>query len=109
VPTVDVAAVPDPRPDRLVMLDVREPDEWAAGHVAGAVHIPLLQLPARLAQVPQSGDVLCVCRVGARSAQATAFLRAHGIAAFNLAGGMLAWQRAGRPLVSEGAAPPAVI
>ena len=101
--------MPQPVPGDLVVLDVREAEEWVAGHAPGAVHIPLLQLPARIGELPPARQVLCVCRVGARSAQATAYLRAHGIAAVNLAGGMLAWERASRPLMGEGDAPAAVV
>ncbi len=104
VPTISVEDLPD----GVAVLDVREPAEWDAGHVRDALHIPLMQLPARLTEVPSGQRVVCVCRVGARSAQATAFLTAHGIDAVNLAGGLHAWQAAGRALVSETGGPPRV-
>jgi len=104
--TVDAVRLP---PESTLVLDVRETDEWVAGHIPGAVHIPLLDLPARLAEVAEGERVVCVCRVGARSAQATAFLLAHGIDAVNLAGGMTAWQAARREMVSEGDGPPTVV
>lgn len=99
VPTVDVDGVPDPLPDDLTVLDVREDDEWASGHLDGAVHIPLGQLPARMAELPADRQMLVYCKVGGRSAQATAYLRQAGVDAVNLDGGVLAWQRAGRSLV----------
>ena len=52
VPTVGISGVPDPLPEGLSVLDVREPFEWAHGHVEGAVHIPLSELTARLDEVP---------------------------------------------------------
>ncbi|MFD1824350.1 MULTISPECIES: rhodanese-like domain-containing protein [Mumia] len=99
IPTVEVAGVPDPVPADLVVLDVREDDEWAAGHIEGAVHIPLGELAARADEVPTGGQVLVYCHVGGRSARATAFLKERGVDAVNLAGGVVAWHQAGRPLV----------
>ena len=104
VPQVDVRSVAD----TAVLLDVREHEEWVAGHVEGAVHVPLGQLPGRLPEVPDDGDLVVVCRSGARSAQATAWLAAQGRPAANLDGGMQAWAAAGRPMVSETGAPPTV-
>lgn len=108
VPTVAISGVPDPLPPGLHVLDVREDDEWAGGHIAEARHIPLMELPARLAEVP-SGQILVVCKVGGRSAQATGYLVSNGYDAVNLDGGMLDWEAAGRPMVSETAAPPRVL
>ncbi len=108
VPTVGVDGVPDPLPDGLAVLDVREPDEWAAGHIDGALHIPLRDLPGRLGDVPES-QTLVVCKVGGRSAQAVAWLAQQGYAVVNLSGGMLDWADAGRPLVTESGAAPYVL
>ncbi|MEJ7756068.1 MAG: rhodanese-like domain-containing protein [Nocardioidaceae bacterium] len=99
IPTVQVEGVPDPLPDDLTILDVRENDEWAAGHIEGAVHIPLAQLPGRVAEVPPDAQTLVYCKSGGRSAQATVFLKHAGRDAVNLDGGVIAWERAGRPLV----------
>jgi rhodanese-related sulfurtransferase len=93
--------VPHPLPSDLVVLDVREDDEWAAGRVDASLHIPLMQIPQRLSDVPPDQPILVVCKVGARSAQAAAYLQAQGIEATNLAGGLIAWERAGRPLVAD--------
>ncbi|HEY9252209.1 MAG TPA: rhodanese-like domain-containing protein, partial [Nocardioides sp.] len=71
IPTVEIAGVPDPLP--VAVLDVREDDEWAAGHIEGATHIPLQELPARLGELPE-GQTLVVCKVGGRSAQAVNYL-----------------------------------
>ena len=54
IPTASVAGVPDPLPEGLLVLDVREDDEWAAGHVAGSVHVPLMELGARYAELPDA-------------------------------------------------------
>ena len=86
-----------------LLIDVREPDEWAAGHVAGARHIPLADLPTRLSEIPRDQPVLLFCRSGNRSSKATAFLRGQGYAqATNVEGGIIAWQGAGLP-VTRGA------
>ena len=106
-PATTVDAMPDPLPDDLAVLDVREPYEWVAGHAPGAVHIPLAELPGRIDLVP-SGSVLVVCRSGSRSARATAFLRHQGVDAVNLADGMVGWQAASRPMVSETGTSPRV-
>ena len=105
VPTVTVNDLTD---DAWI-LDVREDDEWAAGHIEGAAHIPMGQLLERLHDVPSDEHVVAVCRAGVRSAQVTAYLTQQGKLVHNLAGGMEAWAAAGRPMVSETGAPPAVI
>lgn len=91
------------------LLDVRESDEWVAGHVEQAQLVPMSELIGRLAEVPKDRDVVVVCRTGARSAQVTAYLNQSGWSAKNLDGGMEAWAAAGRPMVSESGAAPAVV
>ena len=108
IPTVTLDGVPDPLPEGLHVLDVREDPEWRHGHIDGATHIPLGQVPARLAEVPD-GQTLVVCKVGGRSAQAVAYLQQHGHDVVNLDGGMLEWEAAGRPMVSETGGPPQVV
>jgi rhodanese-related sulfurtransferase len=97
IPSIDAASVP---PDAH-LLDVREQDEWDAGHVEGAQHLPIGQLLGRLDEVPPDRDLVVVCRVGSRSAQVTAYLAQQGYAAVNLDGGLESWVAAGRPLVTE--------
>ena len=106
VPSVSAADVP---PDAVV-LDVREDDEWAAGHIDGAHHMPMGELPGRFADLASLADgspeFVVVCRSGNRSARVVAWLAQNGVEAVNLAGGLRAWVSAGRPMVSEtGAAP----
>lgn len=93
-------------PDDALLLDVREPAEWAAGHAPNAVHVPLGALPHRLDDVPRTDEAIpVICRSGVRSAQAVAFLAAHGIAATNVAGGMQAWEEARKAMVADNGQP----
>jgi rhodanese-related sulfurtransferase len=101
LPTVVAADIPD----GATLLDVREDDEWAAGHIAGSVHVPLSELPARAADIPDAESLVVVCRVGARSAQVAAWLARQGRDAVNLVGGLEAWAAAGRPLVTDNGDP----
>ncbi|MCW2752676.1 MAG: rhodanese-like protein [Marmoricola sp.] len=104
IPAVTIDLLPDPLPADLVVLDVREPVEWAHGRIDGAIHIPLGQLVDRVGELPE-GQTLVVCKVGARSAQATGYLVANGRDAINLDGGMLEWATGGRPMVSDAGEP----
>lgn len=108
IPTTRVDLLPAELPEDVTVLDVREPDEWAAGHVEGALHVPLGTLPERVHELPE-GRILVVCKVGGRSAQAAMWLGQQGHEAINLDGGMLEWQAAGRPMVSETDRPPTVV
>jgi rhodanese-related sulfurtransferase len=81
------------------LLDVREADEWAAGHVPDAVHVPMSQLAGRVDELPTDRTIVCVCHVGARSAAVADALNRGGWTAVNLAGGMVAWEAAGLPVV----------
>jgi rhodanese-related sulfurtransferase len=95
VPTVPARDVPD----TAYLLDVREPEEWRAGHAPGAVHLPMNEVPGRLAEIPREGDVVVVCRSGNRSAQVTAYLLGNGWSNVrNLGDGMMGWAAAGRPV-----------
>lgn len=96
--------------DDVLLLDVREPNEYAAGHAPGAVSIPLGDVRARLAEIPETEGVLhVICRSGARSQKVAEFLAAEGRRVANVAGGTTAWGAAGKPLVSETGAEPAVV
>ena len=100
IPTTEIDAIPDSIPDDLVVLDVREPHEWAAGHIEGATHIPLGDIPARVGELDPEVRTLVICHLGGRSARATQWLHAQGHDVTNVAGGMEAWEMAGRPTVS---------
>jgi len=101
--TVDVAAVKalQGNPD-VVILDVREPYEYEAGHIPGVTLIPLGELPNRLAEVPTDKPVIVTCRSGNRSGQAVNFLRQQGYTnVHNMSGGFIAWERAGYPVEKQ--------
>lgn len=92
------------------LLDVREPDEWAAGHAPDAHHVPMMELPARMADVPTDRDVVVVCRSGGRSGQVVSYLIGNGWDNVrNLDGGMRDWAAGGRDIVSEDGQPARVI
>lgn len=80
------------------VLDVRQPEEFQAGHIDGAKLIPLNQLSKKLDTLPRDAEILCVCRSGSRSGAAVRQLTSTGFKAVNLSGGIMAWQRAGLPL-----------
>ncbi|MCL3817204.1 rhodanese-like domain-containing protein [Aeromicrobium wangtongii] len=99
IPTTDVTAIPTPIPEDLVVLDVREDHEWEAGHIDGAVHIPLGEIPGRVGELDPTVRTLVICHLGGRSARATQWLQAQGHDVTNVEGGMDAWRAAGRPVV----------
>ncbi len=92
-----------------LLLDVREPDEWEAGHAPDAQFLPLGQVQARVDELPTDRRIVAICRSGARSATVTEALNAWGYDAVNLAGGMRAWAGAGLPVVTDDGSPGAVI
>ena len=104
VPEIDVTELARRHADGAYVLDVRQPDEYEAAHVPGAVLVPLDQLEARQAEVPRDRPLLVICKSGARSAAAVRALAAAGYDATNVAGGTLAWIEAGNAVV-EGSAP----
>lgn len=81
-----------------VLLDVREPDEWASGHAPGAVHVPMGRLTPD--NLPDGRPVYVICRSGNRSCRVAEVLTASGIDARNVSGGMIAWSGAGLPVVT---------
>lgn len=99
MPTVEVKDLKDGD----FLLDVRENDEWQAGHAEGALHIPLSAFVARYGEltgaVPQDGRVHVICRSGVRSAQAVMYLVQQSVDAVNVDGGMQVWAAVGRPVV----------
>ena len=91
----------------VLLLDVREEQEWRHGRAPGAVHVPMGDL--RRDTVPRDRPVLAVCRVGARSATVAEALASLGYDARNVVGGMLAWEAAGLPVVRDGGQPGTVV
>jgi len=111
-PTVATGALPlevsvddadELRQAGALVLDVREPAEWATGHIEGATLISLGELEARVGELPRDRDIVVVCRSGNRSAQGRDVLLAAGFAAVtSMAGGMTDWIAAGLPVTRPG-------
>lgn len=99
VPEVDVAELARRHGAGTYVLDVRGPDEYVEGHLAGSVLIPLGELGERWEEVPE-GDVIVICKSGARSARAVQTLNSAGRTTVNVAGGIVAWIEAGHPVVT---------
>lgn len=95
--TVDVATVYSVQdsPD-IFLLDVREPDEYAAGHIPGVTLIPMGEVASRMSELPTDTEIIVTCRTGNRSSQVADFLREQGFTnVHNMEGGLVAWQEAG--------------
>ena len=112
----DLEIAPEELAERLArgeveLVDVREPYEWEAGHIAGAVHVPLQSLLAggESAVLDRNRPVVAVCRTGNRSDLAATMLQARGYDAHNMEGGMEAWAREGLPFVAEDGSPGRVV
>ncbi|MHA6629017.1 rhodanese-like domain-containing protein [Pseudonocardia sichuanensis] len=105
VPVVSVAQLPAD----AALLDVRESDEWAAGHAPGASHLPMSELAGRIHELPDEDPLYVVCRSGGRSARVVAYLAGQGYPAVNVEGGMLAWAGQGREVVADGGAEPQIV
>ena len=98
---VDVASALALISEGAILLDVREDDEWEAGHAPMARHVALSSVPDALEELPRDRVLICVCRSGARSARACHFLTENGRRAVNLAGGMIAWHAAGAEMIAD--------
>ncbi len=105
VPSLPAAEVPAD----AALLDVREADEWNAGHAPGARHLPMSELTTRMGEVPADDPLYVVCRSGGRSARVVQYLAAQGHPALNVDGGMQQWAAGGRPVVAEGGGAPEII
>lgn len=92
-----------------VVLDVREQDEWDAGHAPNAIHVPLGEVEQRLADVPEGQPLAVICRGGVRSLKAGEQLAAAGRQVVSVAGGMNAWAQAGKPVVTDSGTPGEII
>lgn len=110
LPTTAPADLEHARDGGVVVLDVREPEEWDAGHLADSIHVPMHAVPAWVDARDGEDDrpVVVVCRSGHRSAHVTAWLLEQGVSATNLDGGLLAWAVERRALVTDSGAPPFV-
>jgi rhodanese-related sulfurtransferase len=95
-------------PAGAFLLDVREDDEWVAGHAPEAVHVRLGELGARAGELPHDREVYVICRSGSRSAYAAQALAGGGLHAINVADGMTGWAVAGLPMISADGSEPYV-
>jgi rhodanese-related sulfurtransferase len=100
-PQVPAAQVPD----GAYLLDVREHGEWAAGHIPGALHIPMGELNTRHHEIAKDREVYVICRSGTRSDYAARALAGAGWDARNVPDGMIGWQAAGRPMTADSGTP----
>jgi rhodanese-related sulfurtransferase len=111
------AEVPEITPEEVavlvdggaLLLDVREADEWQAGHAAAASHIPMREIPAHIDELPTDQRILAICRSGARSAAVAEVLIGAGFDAVNVQGGMRAWEAADLPIETDDGSPGSVI
>jgi rhodanese-related sulfurtransferase len=108
VAQTDVADLPTEFGVGAVLLDVREDDEWRRGHAAGARHIPMGEVPARVDEIDPQAKLYVICKAGGRSQKVAQYLVRSGYEPVNVSGGMLAWANAGRPVVTDDGGPGSV-
>ncbi len=109
VPEVEVEEGQQLVEDGAYLLDVREADEWDAGHAPAATWIPMGELQARIDELPNDRRIVAICRTGARSGVVTGALVGAGYDAVNLAGGMRAWVAEDFEIVASDGLPGVVI
>lgn len=95
------AQLPADLSEPVILLDVRENEEWEHGHAPGAIHIPMAEVPSRIGEIDTEAELYVVCKAGGRSLRVVEYLAQIGYEATNVDGGMLAWQAAGRPVVRD--------
>lgn len=106
IPTVAVSDLPDD----AVVVDVREDNEWLAGHAPNALHVPMGTVPESLDALPDTDDTIpVICRSGGRSQRVVEWLVHQGFDVVNVDGGMRAWAAAGKAMTSEDGSEPTVI
>jgi rhodanese-related sulfurtransferase len=97
--SVPLGALAAARADGALVLDVREPHEYEAGHVPGARLVPEGAVASRIVDLPRREPVYVICESGNRSARVVDLLSRHGLRAHSVAGGTSAWRAAGHPVV----------
>src|SRR5258705_13569791 len=105
VAQAQIVDVPSTFDGSVVLLDVREDDEWQRGHAPGAQHIPMGDVPARIGEIDADKPLYVVCHAGGRSMRVAQYLQRNGYEPVNVDGGMLAWAGAGRPVITDSGAP----
>jgi rhodanese-related sulfurtransferase len=101
VAQAQIVDVPSTFDGPVVLLDVREDDEWQRGHAPGAQHIPMGQVPSRIGEISADAKLFVVCQAGGRSQRVAQYLARNGYTPVNVSGGMLAWAGAGRPVITD--------
>lgn len=101
ISVVDVHTAAARCADGALLLDVRETDEWVAGHAQGATWIPMSEISERHIELPPDSDIYVICRSGGRSLRVAEALTAWGYTAHNVDGGSLAWSEAGLPFIDD--------
>ena len=109
LPEIDVQSALEAQSSGVILLDVREKDEYEAGHAVGALSIPLSELNERISEIDKSVELNIICKSGGRSAQATMALNQAGYKATNVRGGSLEWYTEKLPFVSDNGEMPTVI
>ncbi|HEX7277241.1 MAG TPA: rhodanese-like domain-containing protein [Acidimicrobiales bacterium] len=101
---VDIEQLEQGQAGGVPLVDVREADEYLAGHVRGAILLPMSEIVERVDEVPADGTVYVICEMGGRSRRVVQWLRQQGVDAYNVAGGTKAWIESGREIVTGTAA-----
>ena len=97
-------------PDEAVVVDVREDNEWHAGHAPNAIHVPMGTVPDNLDALPDTDATIpVICRSGGRSERVVQWLGQQGFDVVNVDGGMRAWAAAGKQMRSEDGSEPSVL
>ena len=97
--TVSPAKAKEAQDAGAMLIDVRESNEYRAGHAPGAKHISVQVIERRLGEIPMERQIIVVCQSGMRSQRAAEILSRNGYQVLNVSGGMLGWQRAGMKVV----------
>lgn len=102
VEEADVATSAAAVADGALLVDVREAFEWQEGHARGAVHVPMMEVPSRMDELPREAPIYLICATGNRSGRVAEYLVQNGFTRpINVRGGTVAWQRAGLPIERE--------
>jgi rhodanese-related sulfurtransferase len=106
---VEVRQAYDAQQAGALLIDVREPSEWEAGHASGAISLPMSELGTRLNEIPADQQVYFICRTGSRSGYLSDALNQRNYHAVNVIGGSLEWVAEGLPFTTDDGSEPTVI
>jgi rhodanese-related sulfurtransferase len=102
IPQIDVMEAARRQGEAAILLDVRTPEEYHAGHAPSAIWIPLDEIANRIGELDRNKAILAICRAGSRSQSAAEFLALQGYSTSNVTGGMSAWAAAGLDITTDG-------